>query len=120
MKPYIKKYTEIPGQQIEREGIVKGVTKRVVIGPEQHAERFHMRVFTLQPEGHSPFHTHDWEHEVFVLKGEGVLVTQEEKMESKLSAGDVAYVPPGLLHQFRNASEHAEFEFICVVPSFGE
>jgi quercetin dioxygenase-like cupin family protein len=121
MEAFVKRYTEISGEFIDVEGKVKGVTKRVVIGPEQQAPNFYMRVFTLNPEGHSPFHAHDWEHEVFVLRGQGILVTHKEtRLEHPLTPGDVALVPPGILHQFLNRSSQEEFEFICIVPSHGE
>jgi len=38
---------------------------------------FAMRMFEVEAGGHTPFHSHDWEHEVFVLHGTGALVTEE-------------------------------------------
>ncbi|MBE0617503.1 MAG: cupin domain-containing protein [Proteobacteria bacterium] len=103
---------QIPDQAVAVEG-AQGVRMRVVVGPDQGAPNFVMRVFDLSPGGHSPHHTHDFEHEVFVLAGRGV--HEEEGRIELLAAGDVVYVAPGVLHQFRAAADQG-LRFICVVP----
>jgi len=103
---------EIPGQTMEMEG-ARGVSMRIVIGPNQGAPNFVMRVFDVEPGGHSPYHTHDFEHEVFVVAGSGTHV--EEGREQTLAPGDVVYVAPGVIHQFRAGGDEA-LRFICVVP----
>ena len=42
---------------------------RPLITKAEGAPRFAMRVFTLEPAGHTPYHAHEWEHEVYVLAG---------------------------------------------------
>ncbi len=103
---------QIPDQAVAVEG-AQGVRMRVVIGPDQAAPNFVMRVFDVAPGGHSPHHAHDFEHEVFVLAGRGVHL--EEGRTEPLAAGDVVYVAPGVRHQFR-AAEGEGLRFICVVP----
>jgi len=114
----VKKYLDVVGQLIDDGKNVKGVTKRVVIGKDEGAENFYMRVFTLEPEGFTPKHTHEWEHEVFVLNGEGVVYTSEG--EIPLCGGDTVFVPAGEIHQFRNVSSDNDMEFICVIPKYGQ
>ncbi|MCD6445781.1 cupin domain-containing protein [Candidatus Bathyarchaeota archaeon] len=77
------------------------------------AENFAMRLFEIQPEGYTPLHKHPWEHEVFVLEGEGTIVG--ERGEKKFEAGDVIFVPPNELHQFKNAGEKL-LKFLCLIP----
>ena len=69
----------------------EGTEKRVVIGPKEGAPTFVMRVIDLPP-GSSYFHSHDWEHEVFVLAGGAVLVSEQREMP--LKADDVIYIAP--------------------------
>ena len=95
----------------------EGVEKRVVIGPKEGAPTFVMRVFDQAPGASSNYHSHDWEHEVFVLAGEGALVTEEG--EIPLKANDVVYVPPYEKHCLTNKSQDT-FRFICLVPLRGE
>lgn len=96
---------------------VKGVEKRVLIGKQHDAPNFAMRLFTVRPGGYSPKHSHDWEHEVFIVKGEATVVTPEGEM--KVSAGSYVYVPKNVEHQFKNETEDI-LEFICVVPVCAE
>ena len=49
--------------------------KRVLIGPKEGAPNFAMRIIDMPP-GTSTYHTHDWEHEVFILSGHGSLVSE--------------------------------------------
>ena len=96
---------------------VKNVEKRVLIGPENDAPNFSMRKFTLQLGGHTPYHTHAWEHEVYVLAGSGVVKFADGF--KPVAAGDYVFVPPNDEHQFKNVGADP-FEFICIVPLEGE
>ncbi len=97
--------------------IGEGKEKRVVIGPKEGAPTFVMRVFDLAPGASSGYHSHDWEHEVFILAGEGVLVTEEG--ETPVKADDVIYIAPNEKHCFNNKDQDT-LCFICLVPLRGE
>ncbi|MGB9740387.1 MAG: cupin domain-containing protein [Candidatus Bathyarchaeia archaeon] len=77
------------------------------------AENFAMRLFEMEPEGYSPLHTHPWEHEVFILEGEGVVTNGKEK--HKFGAGDVVFIPPNEKHQFKNSGK-GKLKFLCLIP----
>lgn len=96
-----------------KEDEADGVSVRWVISEDDGAQNFFMRVFDVQPGGHTPNHEHGWEHEVFVLEGQAVVVTEEGKKEAR--AGTVVFVPPGEPHQFRNETADV-LRFICLVP----
>jgi len=99
----------------DRKSIHK-VTKRVLIGPEQGAENFVMRLFTVEEGGHSALHSHPWEHEVFIVRGAGTV--KSTNGDTDVSEGDFVYVPPLEEHQFLNSGA-GPFEFICIVPMSG-
>jgi len=52
---------------------LRGVFKREVITADDGAPNFCMRVFDVEPGSSTPSHAHDWEHEVFILAGKGVV-----------------------------------------------
>lgn len=91
----------------------EGVSVQWLVNREHGAPNFAMRLFQVQPGKATPLHTHGWEHEVYVLEGEGVVRGSEG--EVPIVAGDVAFVAPGDLHQFANTGQ-APMRFICVVP----
>ena len=97
---------------VEMDG-VKDVSMQVMVGREDHSPNFAMRHFVVQPGGHTPHHSHDYEHEVYILEGEGLAECDGET--ATVSAGDVLYVPANAVHQFRNESGEA-FRFLCLVP----
>lgn len=86
---------------------------RWLITKEMGAENFAMRLFQMESRGHSPFHSHPWEHEVFILEGEGIVVG--EGHERKFRAGNVIFIPPNEKHQFKNNGEKT-VRFLCLVP----
>lgn len=92
----------------------EGVKIRMLIGPEDNAPNFHMRHFEVTPGGHTPNHHHDFEHEVLILKGEGII--KSEQGDRSFKTGDVIYVAPNENHQFTNPSP-TPLEFICLVPA---
>lgn len=100
-------------QEVDAQPVGEGVTMRVVMGPAQGAPYFNMRVFEVQPGRASPLHSHWWEHEVFVLSGQGVLNTGTA--ETPIGHGSTVFVPGGERHQFRNTGTGV-LRFICVVP----
>jgi len=50
-------------------GTAKGIAGRVVIGKNDGAENFCMRIFEVSASGCSPRHSHEWEHEIFIHSG---------------------------------------------------
>ena len=113
---FIKHIDEIEKKNIS-EGEIKNVLKQVPIGPGQGWGDHILRVFTLQPEGHTPKHSHDWEHVNYVISGEGTLEIDGKRHE--LKAGTFAVVPPNKLHQYSNSGRE-DFVMICIVPARGE
>ena len=93
--------------------LVKNVAGRVLIGRADGAPNFCMRFFEMGPQGYTPKHTHDWEHEVFVHQGNGELFIEDQW--HPLSPGSAIFVPPKMEHQFRNISDKI-FTFVCLVP----
>jgi quercetin dioxygenase-like cupin family protein len=73
-----------------------------------------MRHFELAPGGSTPRHDHEWEHEVFILRGKGVVV--REGKDIPLKQGTFVFIPPGEEHQFRNTSD-STLALICLIPN---
>jgi quercetin dioxygenase-like cupin family protein len=106
-------YDEVASKQVTEPG-AEGTRVRWLIGPQDGAPGFYMRRFELAPNGCTPRHTHAWEHEVYVLEGEGTVSCGVESRPFR--AGDAIYVAPEELHSFR-AGTHAPVAFLCMVPT---
>lgn len=91
-----------------------GAFRQVPIGRADGAPNFSIRVFTLEPGGHTPHHVHESEHLNYILSGEGVAMEGETPREVK--QGDFILVTPNELHQYRNAGDEP-FVFMCMVPT---
>lgn len=92
----------------------RGARMRMLVGPAEGAKNFHMRHFEVEPGGFTPHHQHNYEHEILVLKGEGL--ARSEQGDRPMRAGDVIWVPPNEMHQFRNTGT-SPLEFICLIPA---
>jgi quercetin dioxygenase-like cupin family protein len=104
---------DIPKQPVEIDG-AKGAMIRVLIGKNDGAPTFAMRMFEIEPGGHTPLHRHPHEHEVFVLSGHGVVVHEGET--SPIGAEDVIFMPGNAEHRFENTSD-VPLRFLCLVPA---
>jgi quercetin dioxygenase-like cupin family protein len=91
-----------------------GASRQVPIGKADDAPNFSIRVFTLEPGGHTPHHRHESEHLNYVLEGEGIAM--EGETPRAIKAGDFVLVKPQELHQYRNTGA-APLVFMCMVPS---
>jgi len=103
---------DVPKKPVEIEG-AKDAAIRVLIGKDDGAPTFAMRLFELAPGGHTPLHRHPHEHEVFVLSGHGVVLCEGEP--SPIGSEDAIFVPGGKEHCFENTSD-APLRFLCLVP----
>ena len=92
------------------------VFKQVPISKNDGTPSFCFRVFTIEPEGHTPYHTHDFEHLNYVINGQGFLV-DEQGVKHHIKAGEFAFILPNEKHQFRNRSDTEPFLIICAVPN---
>jgi quercetin dioxygenase-like cupin family protein len=106
---------DVPG--IAMGTVAPGVTKQVLIGPADGVPTFVMRRFLLKPGAATPWHKHNWEHEIFVMQGRGLVVSEEGKKQ--LKRGSVVFVPAREMHQFKNAGK-TTFSMLCLVPCRGE
>ena len=92
----------------------KGATRQLPIGKADGAPNFSIRVFTLEPGGHTPLHVHESEHLNYVLEGKGVAMEGETPRE--ISQGDFILVTPHEKHQYRNTG-NTPLVFMCMVPT---
>jgi len=106
----VRDYTEVEAKAADG---AEGVSVRWVIGKEEGAPYFAMRVFDVQPGCTTPYHRHWWEHEVFVLGGEGLVKGADGARP--LAPGTIVFVPGDEQHQFINTGQSV-LQFICVIP----
>lgn len=112
----VKHEADVEKEEVTLEG-VKNCKIQWLLREEEGMPNFQMRRITIEKNGSIPLHTHPWEHEIFFLSGEGVLL--EEQKETLVRAGDVAYVDGTKLHGFRNPGKE-EFVFLCMIPIINE
>jgi quercetin dioxygenase-like cupin family protein len=101
---------------IMNDGEVSGIKFYPMLTEKEGAPNFAMRLFEIEPSGHTPKHTHNWEHEVIITEGSGFVLKVDEKIA--IEKDDFILVPPGLLHQFI-AGENG-MNMVCVVPNEGQ
>jgi quercetin dioxygenase-like cupin family protein len=110
----VQHYREVDPLSVEGiEEATQGLTIRRVISDVDGATEFTMDVFEIEPGGHSAFHVHDWEHQIFVLGGQGTLVGSDASVP--FAPGDVIYIAPGEPHQIVNDGDTL-VEFVCLIP----
>jgi quercetin dioxygenase-like cupin family protein len=108
----VKKYDQVKREDVKTDG-AKQAYIRWLIGQDSGAPNFYLRHFEIEPGGHSPYHSHDMEHEVYVLAGKGQINTEDQPIP--LETGSFALIMPGEMHQFQNTG-NTTFKFLCVIP----
>ncbi len=107
-------YTEVEPQEVYG---IPGVKVRWLVGKKEGAPNFAFRIFEMEPGAVIPSHEHEWEHEIFVLAGKGIVGVND--VEKHIEQGDFVLIPPGARHKFINIGESL-FQFICVIPLKGD
>ena len=77
------------------------------------AINFSMRLFEIGSGGFSSKHKHSYEHEVYVIEGDGFLFMEGEKFA--IEKDDCIYIEPYEYHQLE-AGEKG-ISFVCLVPN---
>ncbi len=110
------KSTDRPPAPISVEGAVN-VSKAGLITATDGSPTSAMRLFEVGPGGSTPYHTHDWEHVVYVVEGTGTLRT--ENGNAGFGPGDSLMTAPNEEHNFVNTGD-APLRFLCIVPLKGD
>ncbi|MFC5971655.1 cupin domain-containing protein [Halomarina salina] len=110
-RPLVRRAEQVDYEEV---GAAEGMSKGVLVGPDDGAPNLAIRRFTLDPGAEVPPHTNEVEHEQYVLSGEYVVGLGEE--EHVVRAGDSLFVPAGVVHWYRNDGD-GEGAFICAVPN---
>lgn len=106
-------YTDVPADVFGDEA--PGVTIRWVIDePHDGAPNYALRVIEIAAGGHTPRHIHPFEHENFVIEGQGRVLLGDAWHE--VGPGSVVFVPAGLEHTYVNTGD-APFKFLCGIPT---
>jgi quercetin dioxygenase-like cupin family protein len=108
----IRNINDTPRKPVQMEG-VQGASMAVMVGRADGAPNFALRQFQVEAGGHTPRHSHDYEHEVFVVEGAGEVLL--EGAYRPVRSGDVIFVPADEEHQFRAAADRP-LRFLCLVP----
>jgi quercetin dioxygenase-like cupin family protein len=93
----------------------KNTYKQIPISKSDGTPTVSFRVFTIEPGGHTPYHTHAFEHINYIISGNGALVIETGE-ERPVKEGDFALILPNEKHQYKNKSDAKPFVVICAVP----
>ena len=94
------------------------ISGKVLVNAANGWDDYVMRLFEVQKGGHSGDHSHDFEHIVYVLEGQGTLRLGETI--HPVEKGAFTVIPANIRHQLVNTSKSGEeLKFICIVPKEG-
>lgn len=103
---FVKKATAI--EKIQMEG---GAGIRWLITHRDGAENFSMRLIEVPAGKSTPSHSHDYEHEIFVVEGSMDVNIGERKIPAVKD--DFIFIPANIHHSM-DAKERVKI--ICIVP----
>ena len=110
------KYDQVEMSNVIMDG-ASNVSKAITVGTSEGWDGHVMRLFRIGPGGYTPQHSHDWEHVVYVVAGNGQVSMGEDIHD--VERGDYVFVPPNTEHQFKSTLDD-DLEFLCIVPDRGE
>ena len=106
IRGFVRRSADI--EEFEMDG---GARIRWLITHREGAPTFSMRLITIDKGRSTPHHSHDYEHEIFVVKGELSVQIGNEKLSAV--KGDHIFIPP---NEFHGMTALSNATIICVVP----
>lgn len=82
------------------------------------APSYELRYIEVPPGGRTSYGRHPHEHEVFVVRGAGMI--RGDYPAKTLAPGMAVFVPGNEDHQFVNSSDTEPLGFVCIVPKGAE
>lgn len=110
---HIAAWNDVKAKSVTEPGVTD-VAMRVLIDEGTGAPTFAMRLLEIAPGGQTPFHSHPWEHEVYVLSGRGKIRCNNG--ETRMKEGIFIYVAPDEEHNFANTGD-VPLVFLCMIPA---
>jgi quercetin dioxygenase-like cupin family protein len=106
----VKNYRDVTAEPVLKE---PGVTVRWLVSELDETPRYALRLYEMERGCVTTAHTHYWEHQVFVLSGQGTILAGQD--EAQIEEGDMVYIPPGERHQFINRGRKP-LRFLLALP----
>lgn len=106
----------IPANEVAMPGM-SGVAVQAILMEHTQLPGFLVRMFRLQPAGHTGLHQHPQQHLHYVVAGSGLFVGANGEREP-LRTGDVVLTEPNEFHQIVNDSDDEPMSFFDVVGPF--
>jgi quercetin dioxygenase-like cupin family protein len=94
-----------------------GISVWWLLAEEDGTPHFELRYFELKKGQETSGKPHPFEHEVYVIKGRGQIVGDNEVVAIK--PGDAILIFPDERHQFINTGD-GTLGFICIIPNGAE
>jgi quercetin dioxygenase-like cupin family protein len=94
-----------------------GTSMRWLLSRREGANNFAMRVVRIEKGGFVGMHGHPYEHEIFILSGNGI-AKEASGQEEEMNPGDFFLIEPDIKHTFINTGDEP-LEFICCIPDKG-
>jgi len=79
----------------------------------ESSSNFAVRHCEIEPGGYSPYHKHPWEHEMYVLEGNGSAIGDKES--KSIRSGDSISIPSEEAHQIKNTG-NKPLKLLCMIP----
>ncbi|MCD4738607.1 MAG: cupin domain-containing protein [Anaerolineae bacterium] len=96
------------------EAVQAGIGIRWLLQEVDGTPNFAMRLIEIEPGAIFEMHQHPYEHEIYVLEGEGVVMGGDG--EQRMAPGVALLVLPDELHGYRNPGKET-LKFICITPN---
>lgn len=111
---FIVNAPSVPTENLAKKGAER-VKVRYLVDERHGSDRFALRLYTVEKGGHTPVDQHAYEHQVYVLSGQGLLRQSNNSTEPSrtLVPGDTLFIPSNAVHSFSNEREEP-FLFLCV------
>lgn len=92
-----------------------GARTTPLVSPSLGAKSFITGITSFDPGVAIPFHSHNCEESVVLLEGDAMM--DIDGQEHRLQALDTTFIPPNVVHRFRNLSDSQPMKILWIYAS---
>jgi quercetin dioxygenase-like cupin family protein len=110
---FINEVDDLKYDSVTQKGVKDTYIQWLLNKDNCNVRNFAMRIFKVKPSGKIGLHSHDWEHEIFILSGKGEIGTSKKSF--KVKENTAIYIEPNVEHWYNNIGNN-DLIFLCLIP----
>ncbi|KAJ6254079.1 oxalate-binding protein [Anaeramoeba flamelloides] len=110
-------YDQVKKENVTMYGTTNTTVQWLTDFEKDNMPNFAVRRFEISKGGTIQLHSHNWEHQFYMLEGKNCKITNGSDYTVSMKPGEIVFVPPNEPHSVINQGDDT-LVILCMVPNY--